>query len=373
MTLQRSEWERKWQERWLDYYQILGVHFTAEPHLIEVAFQAQVNRYRPSNKETGDAARFTAIKEAYKVLSEPIMRAWYDELYRATEGSASIGRAAEETWAGSGQTSRQDTLGESLRAISLPPRVWWEKIGMEFCLVPAGEFQMGSLRGRGKDDESPQHSVYLDAYYIGRYPVTNAQYARFVQETDHQVPFGSSSSAKAYNWHQRRKTPPKGKEDHPVVLVSWRDAMTYCKWAGLRLPTEAEWEKAARGLEGQTYPWGDEWNARLCNSFEGGEGGTTPVGMYSPEGDSPYGCADMAGNVWEWSSSLKKWYPYGANDGREDLDVDGFRVLRGGSFEDWGGGVRCAYRSGYNPNYGYELIGFRAVVEPDFAYRLQRL
>ena len=130
MTLQRSEWERKWQERWLDYYQILGVHFTAEPHLIEVAFQAQVNRYRPSNKETGDAAKFTATKEAHKVLSKPIVRAWYDELYHATERRAPTGRAAEETWTDSGETARKDTPGESLRAISLPPRVWWEKIGM---------------------------------------------------------------------------------------------------------------------------------------------------------------------------------------------------------------------------------------------------
>lgn len=362
MTQQRSEWERLWQERGLDYYQILGAHSTAKPHLIDAIFQAQIETYRPDNRETGDAKKLAMIKEAYEVLSNPTIRAWYDEFCRQKTDHVQSSLPLVRALAGVKEGAWQD--------VKLPPRLWREKLDMELCLVPAGEFLMGSPRGEGKDDESRQHTVHLDAYYIGRYPVTQAQYARFVQEANYPVPFGDWDSAKPYNWHQKRKTPPKGKENHPVVLVSWRDAVAFCEWAELRLPTEAEWEKAARGTDGRIYPWGNEWNLKRCNSFEGGKGGTTPVGAYSPSGDSPYGCADMAGNVWEWTSSLKRWYPYQAHDGREDLAASGFRVLRGGSFEDWGGGIRCAYRSGYNPDFGFDLIGFRVAVSPDQAYAL---
>ena len=233
---------------------------------------------------------------------------------------------------------------------------------MELCLVPAGEFLMGSLEGEGDDDEHPQHTVYVDAFYMGRTPVTQAQYARFVRQADHRVPCGKFNVRNPYNWDLARKTFPRGKANHPVVEVSWYDAVAYCGWAGLRLPTEAEWERAARGPDGRQYPWGDESDAKWCNTDEGGKGGTTPVGMYSPAGDSPYGCADMAGNVWQWISSLYDPYPYDANDDREDPDAEGDRVVRGGSWGEFQNGARSPIRFSHGPDWSTNHYGFRCCV-----------
>jgi formylglycine-generating enzyme required for sulfatase activity len=131
-----------------------------------------------------------------------------------------------------------------------------------------------------------------------------------------------------------------------------------------RLPSEAEWEKAARGEFGFEWPWGNEFDPNKCNSSEGGKGGTTPVGLYSSAGDSPYGCADMVGNVWEWTQSLWKNYPYDAKDGREDVKSTDTRVLRGGSFLNDRRSVRCAYRVRGGPNNRVRYRGFRVVVSP---------
>jgi len=244
-----------------------------------------------------------------------------------------------------------------------PARVWWEKADMELCLVPAGEFLMGSSADDpdADADEKPQCRVYLDAYYLGRYPVTQAQYARFVQEAGYQVPFRDADWYRPYNWDKHRKMPPQGKEDQPVVLVSWEDATAYCRWAGLRLPTEAEWEKAARGIDGRMYPWGNDWDSRKCNTLEGRASGTTPVGKYSPAGDSPYGCADMAGNVWEWTHSLYAPYPYTPSDGREKVDDIDSRVLRGGSWYVRFNRARSANRGNYADFWHY-IHGFRCGV-----------
>jgi serine/threonine-protein kinase len=183
-------------------------------------------------------------------------------------------------------------------------------VKMEFVLVPAGEFLMGSDPAKDKyanDDEQPQHVLTLPDYYIGKYPVTNAQYAAFVQATGHEA--GDKWLKKG--WLSAGKIQfPSGGEDHPAIYVSWHDAVAFCRWASqqsdylIRLPTEAEWEKAARGTDGRIYPWGNQPpTAELCN-FRRGVGDTTPVGKYSPQGDSPYGVADMSGNVWEWAMAL---------------------------------------------------------------------
>jgi len=266
--------------------------------------------------------------------------------------------------------ARPDNVAELLALAQPPQRVWWEKAGLELCLVSKGEFVRGSPEGRGRPSEHPQHRIYLDPYYIGRYPVTQAQYARFVRETGHRVPHIEKDWAQPHNWNRQRQTPPQGREEHPVVLISWDDAVAYCEWAGLRLPTEAEWEKAARGADGREYPWGDQDPTEtLCNF--GALGGTTPVGQYSPQGDSPCACADMAGNVWEW---VNDWYqedyyrrspsqnPMGPSSGR-------FRVLRGGSCIWAANHVRSAnrYRSWNYPDDTRVHGGFRCArgAEPE--------
>ena len=247
-----------------------------------------------------------------------------------------------------------------------PDGAWREHLVFE-CYVPSGPFLMGSEEGLS--DEKPVHEVNLDAYYIGKYPVTNADYKRY--KDDVGQPFEIL----------------EGKADHPVVNVSWYDARDYAAWAEMRLLTEAEWEKVAswegeRGRVGEggmvdnlvgeipcgrpegkkrKYPWGDEFDKTKCNTEESGIGATTLVGKYSPQGDSPYGCADMAGNVWEWTSSLHEDYPYRVDDGREDMSSSEYRVLRGGSFLYNGRLARCACRYSLRvfPDSRYGDLGFR--------------
>jgi formylglycine-generating enzyme required for sulfatase activity len=229
----------------------------------------------------------------------------------------------------------------------------------EMILIPAGEFLMGSDPRKDRDAydcEEPQHTLYLPDYYIAKTPVTNAQYAAFLQSVGQKLPK-----------YWREATLPKGKEEHPVVNVSWRDAINYCRWLSkitgrpYRLPSEAEWEKAARGTDGRIYPWGDEWDASRCNSSQGGgKRDTTPVGMYSPQGDSPYGCVDMAGNVYEWTNTRYiKDYPYRADDGREDRTPPGERVARGGSWCYLWDVARCACRNWMVPKHRTAARGFR--------------
>ena len=219
-------------------------------------------------------------------------------------------------------------------------------------LVPAGEFTIGS---NDYKTEQPIHQVALPDFRIGKYPVTNIQYAAFIAATGHAPPS-----------HWRGRQSPREVRNHPVVYVSWQDAVAYCGWLSeqrgeiVRLPSEAEWEKAARGTDGRTYPWGKQTpDDNLCN-FKSNIGSTTAVGIYLA-GVSPCGCLDMAGNVWEWTSSLYKSYPYKVDDGREDAADAGRRVVRGGSFDDFGYFVRCAARDHYAPVGRYNLIGFRVM------------
>jgi formylglycine-generating enzyme required for sulfatase activity len=228
----------------------------------------------------------------------------------------------------------------------------------ELILIPAGEFLMGSQPERDQltyEAEQPQHGVYLPDYRMAKTPITHAQYAAFVKASGHPAP---------YYWVDGKL--PEGKEDYPVAYVSWYDALAYCKWLSekggrtYRLPSEAEWEKAARGTEGRIYPWGDVWDSAFCNSKERRSEETTPAHAF-PEGASPYGILDMAGNVWEWTGSLYKPYPYDARDGREDPQAFGKRVLRSGAYYSTSRRVRCAYRdSGYTEDsrgsYGFRVV-----------------
>ena len=227
-------------------------------------------------------------------------------------------------------------------------------LSIQLVRVPAGEFIMGSNDNLW-DDWKPQHRVTLPEYWIGKTPVTVAQFAAFVRAT------GYSADTRALR---------SGKDNHPVNYVSWFDAQAFCKWASemlkrtVRLPSEAEWEKAARGTDGRTYPWGKAAPDKSRANYNNNVGDTTPVGQYSPQGDSPYGCVDMAGNVWQWTNSLYKPYPYNANDGRENSSDTGGRVVRGGSFDYDGGLLPCACRNGYNPTNRLINLGFRLLASP---------
>lgn len=284
-------------------------------------------------------------------------------------------------------------------------------------LVAAGEFVMGS--DEGSADEAPAHKVRVSAFYIDKYEVTNEQFAAFVRDSgayeeiegpwfryyaqgcrDVIAHYGERQSSRRRAAEAALRVIPKG--DHskfPVRGVTWRDAAAYAKWAGKRLPTEAEWEKAARGKNGLLYPWGEPWKPELCRAGLGPEAGPVAVGSF-PDGASAYGCNDMAGNVWEW---VADWYgenyyaselgkgianpkgPHGLPNGRlpapskereidllhptqQGRETDTRKVIRGGG---WTGTLvgqarfdsRGARRLWSNPNYWHPDVGFRCAKE----------
>lgn len=203
--------------------------------------------------------------------------------------------------------------------------------------------------------EQPQHRPFLAAFEIGRYPVTNSEYHIFVMETGHRIPRGW------LGFH-----PIEEEAHHPVVGVSMSDVLAYIKWLNsqlegepYRLPTEAEWEKAARGSDDRLYPWGMDFDPWRCNTLESARRSTTQVGVFSPSGDSPYGVTDMAGNVWEWTRSLFKPYPYDPNDGRETQDAAGVYVVRGGSWYYTHKLARVNAREGVLATFISPALGFR--------------
>jgi formylglycine-generating enzyme required for sulfatase activity len=229
-------------------------------------------------------------------------------------------------------------------------------------VVPAGEFLMGSTDadGMASTDEKPQHKVYLDAFLIDRTEVTNAMYAKCEQAGACQAP-RATSSAKQPSYYGNPKY-----DNYPVINVTWNDAQAYCAWAGGRLPTEAEWEKAARGTDGRTYPWGDEPpDPQKANYSDSKVGDTTPVGVYPP-GASPYGALDMAGNVWEWTAD---WYgdaTYASSSAKNPTGPSSgdTRVLRGGSWGDGEDGARAANRFRRYPVNWNDDNGFRCARSP---------
>jgi formylglycine-generating enzyme required for sulfatase activity len=245
----------------------------------------------------------------------------------------------------------------------------------EMVLVEAGAFVMGSdpeVDPSAYPEELPQHTLYLPEYAIGRTPVTNAQYERFLRATRHDPP---------RHWRFlrfKRRRAPFRRGEYPVVNVSWHDARAYCAWLSeatgkpYRLPTEAEWEKAARGIDGRIYPWGNEWDPALCHTSESAEEEAAVAVDLHPGGASPYGLLDAVGNVWEWTTSL--WgeelddpafkYPYDPADGRENWAAPRYvrRVLRGVSFYNDRSFARCAARYRYSPYNNFGSVGFRVAL-----------
>jgi len=230
--------------------------------------------------------------------------------------------------------------------------------GVVMRLVPAGEFRMGSENG--DDDEKPVHTVYLDAYYMDKYEVTNAAYKNCV-DTGSCIPPKQTNSYTRSSYYGNLEF-----NDYPVIYVDWYHAKNYCEWRGANLPTEAQWEKAARGMEGRTYPWGEDIDCDRTNYRDGDKycvGDTTRVGSYE-NGKSPYDIYDLVGNVWEWTADWYSGTYYHNSPSTNPLGPASgtYRMIRGGSWAMDGIDVRSANRMSYNypdlPNF-VNYFGFR--------------
>ena len=272
-----------------------------------------------------------------------------------------------------------------------------ERDDMTMVFVPAGEFLMGSLESEPDADEheKPQRTIYLDAFWIDQTEVTNAQFARFIAATGYRTDAQKVNLSPVYkletneweemrgaNWQQPRGPDSSldGLDDHPVVQVSWNDAKAYCQWAQRRLPTEAEWEKAARGTDGRRYPWGNTpLESNLINSadrsieqkwasdrLDDGYRFTAPVGNY-PDGASPYGALDMVGNVWEWVADIydEDYYKEGPDENPQGATFGNYRIRRGGSWRNTQRLVRTTHRLWHNDWSRSDQVGFRCVRSAD--------
>ena len=252
-------------------------------------------------------------------------------------------------------------------SISLSPEIVSKADGKTMRLVPAGEFIMGTNRTDPENthlkigtvkplykDQRPERKVHLDAFYIDQYEVTNLEYKKFIDSTQFPELPG----------HWEEGIYPEGQKDLPVTNVTWREALTYALWAGKRLPTEAQWEKAARGTDGRLFPWGDEYQKGWANVGVDGAKALVTGGSY-PKDVSPYNVHDLAGNVMEWTRS---WYePYPGNDYKFKKFGKEFKVLRGNGFQKGGHYFLEAYRYAFyrteaKPDEYFENVGFRCVM-----------
>jgi len=271
--------------------------------------------------------------------------------------------SADKAWVGEvvvapGESKRLEVAPDRPILESLPGgKLLNHRDGTTLVRIPKGAFIAGSATGR--PEERPLRRVEVDDFFIGLCEITNGQYASFLGAT-----------GRARQLREMERTVLPGKVDHPVVNVSWPEAESYCRWAGMRLPTEPEWEKAARGTDGRAYPWGDTWDRDRCNNWQlhshGGKPvesasfggiGTTPVGTF-PAGASAWGCLDMAGNVWEWTADLFR-VP-------ADIETEtpaSHRVVKGGSwYLSTAEETRCAARYGFDPGNRYLNLGFRTAI-----------
>jgi formylglycine-generating enzyme required for sulfatase activity len=247
--------------------------------------------------------------------------------------------------------------------------------GKTMVRVPAGQFTMGTSPDQERalaekagtpvgtlGTEMPTHQVNVGEFWLDREPVTNAEYKKFLESNAaHPVPETELALLKQWGWDAGTRSFPAGRENYPVVLVSWNDAEAYCRWAGKRLPTEAEWEKAARGTDGRLYPWGNEWDDSRTAYGKSGAVDAAPVDSF-PGGASPYGAKQMVGNIWQWTSTLWMPYPYQADDGREDLQQAGSRVTRGGMFAFGPAVSRTTVRSALEVDNRAISVGFRCAL-----------
>ena len=394
-----------------DYYAILKVPRDASENKIRKAYRQLALKYHP-DKNLGDKTtevKFREITEAYDLLKDTVERRRYDQLNPPEPGrnleyhlevslknitddkQGSIegvtfevkGKKIKLTLDKGNSTHRLCGAGEIgvyggapgdlLVVVNAKQQLSKTILGnddAEMMLIPAGEFLMGSDGEGARDDEKPVHLVYLDAFYMDKYPVTNAQYKVFVDANPEWRKEGFSPEylSKFYLYDWDRNIFPSGKANHPIVSVNWYAAMAYAKWAGKRLPTEAEWEKAARGgLVVQKYPWGNSIDSSKAN-YGKNVRDTTPVGSYPANG---YGLYDMAGNVYEWCLDGYDANIYtGAprknpifNENRkliiENITYNNCRVRRGGSCIDLSQHIRVSSRHKSNASMMSPWGGFR--------------
>ena len=222
-------------------------------------------------------------------------------------------------------------------------------------LVEAGPYTMGGRDEESPNNERPSHTVYVNAFLINPFPVTNQDYREFVKVTGHRTPI-----------HWQRGTFPSGLGNHPVTNVTWQDARDYAEWSGARLPTESEWEKAARGTDERPYPWGDRFvEGERCNSSNM-VGATTQVDEF-PDGRSPYGLWDMAGNVFEWCHDYfdEEYYKHSPASNPRGPEGGQERVVRGGSYAETRASLRCTHRNGAAETYNRDNTGFRIAMSAE--------
>ena len=372
---------------------------TATPTPDHIATSVAATLAAQDARQATATAQAEAIASAVAATSTAAARAAAAETAQAEAAQTSIARTLTAQAPTATDTPRPTpTPTPTAMPPSAPPsraggsNTWAEPVsGMTFVRVLAGEFLLGSTDAdvdaalqtcnatRGGCErgwyakEVPQQRMALGDFWIGRTEVTNAQFAAFMDAGGYADP--SLWTEAGWRWRTETGTGQPacwGREgfsqpSQPVICVSWYEADAFARWLGrvsgweMRLPTEPEWEKAARGADARTYPWGEEPPTAERGNFGGNVGATTPAGSY-PAGASPYGALDMAGNVWEWTASEYRAYPYDAGDGRENPGAGGDRVLRGRAWSSQDSLVRAAYRFNSNPvNSGFDNIGFRVL------------
>lgn len=393
-----------------DYYAILNVRRDASEDEVRKAYRQLARKHHP-DKNPGDAtaaAKFRRVTTAYEVLRDSRQRGPYDSRNPAQDGSNleyTLEASLQNTTADEPVSIEQVTFKVEGRTIKLalnkgdstyrlrgagkagvyggtagdlfvsvnakrePSQTIVGNGSAEMVLIPAGEFLMGGTDDDARSNEQPVHPVYVDAFYMDKHLVTNAQYKVFVDANPQRkdlIPDAYQSGFYLSNW--KGGSYPDGKGNHPVTGVSWDAAMAYARWAGKRLPTEAEWEKAARGgFVGMKYPWGNTVDENLAN-YDENVGDTTPVGHYAPNG---YGLYDMSGNVWEWCLDAYEETFYansphrnpgaGGQVGNDFTSIKVNRVLRGGSWFNSAQSLRVASRNWSSPSFTSSDYGFRCV------------
>ncbi|MBI1924842.1 SUMF1/EgtB/PvdO family nonheme iron enzyme [Candidatus Poribacteria bacterium] len=335
-----------------DYYEVLNVSQNASADEIKQAYRKLAIQYHP-DKNPGNREAEEKFKEAtgaYEVLRDAEKRSRYDRDFGDVFGFRSSRRQSGPKRGQPNQVTESTNPTDGAVMVYIPEGEFLmgtsdEQFNVLFNQFSNGKYSWSDWEFLWFDGDKPQHRVYLDGYWIYKHEVTVAQYRKFCQETGRQMP-----PAPSWGWQ----------DNHPIVNVTWDDAVAYCQWAGVQLPTEAQWEKAARGTDGRIWPWGNGWDSRNCNSNVSGIEKTTPVGSY-PLGASPYGLMDMAGNVWEWCADWydKNYYrkspprnPQGPANGTD-------RVVRGGSCYHYLLNVRVAHRDLHFPDYWNHNGGFR--------------